>query len=210
MTPGMREMVDKYGIDTIIDSGIDSKYVFQDTLMSDVGELASIKGIEKEDLSMEENKKILTMLRKNRVYEWVFDEFWNKAIYQECCCFDGYHWYLSLVFEGNRVLNIGGGNDFPDTFVNLAEEVKEFANKDILKLKKVTADVDRFIDYYTANGWMAGKNKMKDWRATARNWDRNQSQDTRVCRQQSAPQQSKIHNFNERQYDYNSMLAELM
>lgn len=50
MTPGIREMVDKYGIDTIIDSGIDSKYVFQDTLMSDVGELASIKGIEKEDL----------------------------------------------------------------------------------------------------------------------------------------------------------------
>lgn len=96
--------------------------------------------IEKEDLSMEENKKILTMLKKNRVYEWVFDEFWNKAIYQECCCFDGYHWYLSLVFEGNRVLNIGGGNDFPDTFVNLAEEVKEFTNKDILKLKTMNEE----------------------------------------------------------------------
>lgn len=29
-----------------------------------------------------------------------------------------------------------------------------------------------FVDYYTANGWMAGKNKMKDWRATVRNWSR--------------------------------------
>lgn len=29
-----------------------------------------------------------------------------------------------------------------------------------------------FVDYYTANGWMAGKNKMKDWKATVRNWSR--------------------------------------
>lgn len=33
-------------------------------------------------------------------------------------------------------------------------------------------DAERFIDYYTANGWRAGKNPMKDWRAAVRNWDR--------------------------------------
>lgn len=33
-------------------------------------------------------------------------------------------------------------------------------------------DAERFIDYYTANGWQVGKNKMKDWRATVRNWHR--------------------------------------
>lgn len=31
-------------------------------------------------------------------------------------------------------------------------------------------DVDRFIDYYTSNGWMVGRNHMKDWKATVRNW----------------------------------------
>lgn len=35
-----------------------------------------------------------------------------------------------------------------------------------------TVDADRFIDYYTANGWMVGKNHMKDWKATIRNWER--------------------------------------
>lgn len=29
----------------------------------------------------------------------------------------------------------------------------------------------RFVDYYTANGWMAGRNHMKDWRAAVRNWE---------------------------------------
>ena len=33
-------------------------------------------------------------------------------------------------------------------------------------------DAQRFLDYYTANGWMVGKAKMKDWRAAVRNWER--------------------------------------
>lgn len=38
---------------------------------------------------------------------------------------------------------------------------------------KLNIDIDRFFDYYEANGWMVGKNKMKDYRATMRNWARN-------------------------------------
>jgi hypothetical protein len=30
----------------------------------------------------------------------------------------------------------------------------------------------KFIDYYAANGWKVGRNAMKDWQATARNWCR--------------------------------------
>ena len=29
-----------------------------------------------------------------------------------------------------------------------------------------------FIDYYESNGWMVGKNKMKDWRRTVSRWER--------------------------------------
>lgn len=32
---------------------------------------------------------------------------------------------------------------------------------------------EKFVDYYTANGWMVGKTKMKDWKAAVRNWERN-------------------------------------
>lgn len=37
-----------------------------------------------------------------------------------------------------------------------------------------TIDVSpqRFIDYYTSNGWKVGRNPMKDWKAAVRNWAR--------------------------------------
>lgn len=31
----------------------------------------------------------------------------------------------------------------------------------------------KFLDYYEANGWKVGRNSMKDWQATARNWKSN-------------------------------------
>jgi hypothetical protein len=33
-------------------------------------------------------------------------------------------------------------------------------------------DAQRFIDFYESKGWMVGKNKMKDWKACVRTWER--------------------------------------
>ena len=33
-------------------------------------------------------------------------------------------------------------------------------------------DPRAFIDFYNAKGWMIGKNKMKDWKASVRTWER--------------------------------------
>lgn len=32
-------------------------------------------------------------------------------------------------------------------------------------------DPQKFVDHYTSNGWMVGKNKMKDWKAAVRTWE---------------------------------------
>lgn len=37
-------------------------------------------------------------------------------------------------------------------------------------------DADRFVDYYSSNGWMVGKNHMKDWKAAVRVWERKETQ----------------------------------
>ena len=39
--------------------------------------------------------------------------------------------------------------------------------------RKNNINSEKFIDYYTANGWLVGKNKMKDWKACLRNWEKN-------------------------------------
>ena len=33
-------------------------------------------------------------------------------------------------------------------------------------------DADAFVSFYESKGWMIGKNKMKDWRAAVRTWER--------------------------------------
>ena len=48
------------------------------------------------------------------------------------------------------------------------EEVKEYCLE-----RKNNVDAERFVNYYTANGWKVGKNPMKDWRAAVRSWERN-------------------------------------
>ena len=47
------------------------------------------------------------------------------------------------------------------------EQVQEYITE-----KGYQVDAERFIDYYTSNGWRVGKNPMKDWKATVRNWNR--------------------------------------
>lgn len=37
-----------------------------------------------------------------------------------------------------------------------------------------TIDAERFIDYYTGNGWIRGKTPIKDWKACVRTWEKNE------------------------------------
>lgn len=47
------------------------------------------------------------------------------------------------------------------------EEVRAYCAE-----KGYNIDPDRFVDYYTSNGWKVGKNPMKDWKAAVRSWSR--------------------------------------
>ena len=50
------------------------------------------------------------------------------------------------------------------------DEVTDYCNE---RHNKV--DAERFIDFYSAKGWMVGKNKMKDWKACIRTWEKRES-----------------------------------
>lgn len=72
-------------------------------------------------------------------------------------------------------------------------------------------DAERFIDHYTANGWVQGKGKpIKDWKAAVRTWERNNFNKDKSSPQ---PKQNKFNQFPQRQYsdqDYAEMERKLL
>jgi allophanate hydrolase subunit 1 len=38
--------------------------------------------------------------------------------------------------------------------------------------RKNGIDVNKFLNFYASKGWMVGKNKMKDWKACVRSWEK--------------------------------------
>lgn len=53
---------------------------------------------------------------------------------------------------------------------NVKSKVFKEPTLEELKNEFPNLDTQRFHDFYSSKGWMVGKNKMKDWRAAARNW----------------------------------------
>ena len=48
-----------------------------------------------------------------------------------------------------------------------ADQVKEYCLE-----RGNSVDPNRFVDFYTAKGWIVGKSKMKDWKAAVRTWEK--------------------------------------
>jgi hypothetical protein len=52
-----------------------------------------------------------------------------------------------------------------------SSEVNEYAKE----IGFISLDSSYFLDHYDSNGWLVGKNPMKDWKAAVRTWKRNSS-----------------------------------
>lgn len=79
--------------------------------------------------------------------------------------------------------------------------------------KGYSVDAERFVDFYESKGWMVGKNRMKDWKAAVRNWNRSQRQELTAeagKRQEKAAAPNRFHNFQERDYDFSELQKALV
>jgi hypothetical protein len=59
----------------------------------------------------------------------------------------------------------GGVGGFPTL-----EEVQEYCQE-----RKNGVDPEKWFDFYSSKGWMIGKNRMKDWKAAVRTWEKSES-----------------------------------
>jgi hypothetical protein len=55
-------------------------------------------------------------------------------------------------------------------------------------------DPERFVDFYTSKGWIVGKNKMKDWKASVRTWERTDN-DNRIKSKQHEQTEEKTQRY---------------
>lgn len=86
----------------------------------------------------------------------------------------------------------------PPTLENVSEYCREMGYTNV--------DAARFIDFYTSNGWMVGKNRMKDWKAAVRNWGRREKNPQRQDGAAEVAKKNRFHNLEEHGYDYDAMV----
>ena len=78
------------------------------------------------------------------------------------------------------------------------EEVRAYCQE-----KGIKVDADRFVDFYASKGWVVGKSKMKDWKAAARNWGRDQGK--------SPPKkQNAFNQYEQNEYDFDELERQLI
>lgn len=54
----------------------------------------------------------------------------------------------------------------------VAEYASAYAASKGIDLASTDFDPERFVDFYAQKGWMVGKSRIKDWKASVRNWVR--------------------------------------
>lgn len=144
-------------------------------------------------------------------YNWTKSEKFRKPLKSEIRSIkcDAFREYLYGLAEGEDTVSI----PYPygtDTTVTVTDTVTDTVKKkkasafvpptvtevdQYIREKGYSVDPQRFVDFYECKGWMVGKNKMKDWKAAVRNWER--------TNKESPPKPTKFSNYtSDRKTDY--------
>ena len=84
---------------------------------------------------------------------------------------------VEITTPNNNVNNNLNNNDNSNDNVLNKRETKRFSKPTIEEIETYISEnsysisAKTFYDYYEANGWMVGRNKMKDWKAAVRSWN---------------------------------------
>lgn len=105
----------------------------------------------------------------------------DKPMYTEC---------IQTVYTGkdsiDKVSKDNKGRFTPPT----VEEVRNYCLE-----RNNSVDAEAFVSFYDSKGWMIGKNKMKDWKAAVRTWERSRKEEKKN-------EKPKFDSFSQRDYDF--------
>ena len=117
--------------------------------------------------------RIHNYIQKDRYKPTVYQEekaslsLKDNGVYTECIQ-DVYTGKYSIDKDSIDKDSIDNTADKPQRFIApTAEEVAAYCRE-----RNNNVDPQSFIDFYDSKGWMIGKNKMKDWKAAVRTWEK--------------------------------------
>ena len=73
-----------------------------------------------------------------------------------------------IILGATEVAPVSKKKFVPPSLLDVDLYARQYAAQKGLQLSSDFAE--RFMSYYESNGWLVGKNRMKDWRATVRRW----------------------------------------
>ena len=120
-----------------------------------------------------------------KIHNYIQKDRYKPTVYQE------EKDLLTLKENGSYTLGIQDGYNL-ETQVRLGKDrLGKVNNKEVHKFTKPTLDeirdyclerknsinAEAFFDFYESKDWMVGKNKMKDWKACVRTWEKRKQEE---------------------------------
>ena len=105
-----------------------------------------------------------------------------------------------IIISDTYVQHMENENEIENIIEN--KKVARFEKPTLLELKTYMTEIgmadvsEKWFDYYESNGWLVGKNKMKNWKAAVRTWKNNN-----LTNNVTTPQVINRKVFNLREYD---------
>ena len=187
--------------DAFLDMPISARLLYYDLAMraDDDGFINSPKKIMKFVGATNDDMNILIMrkfiipfdngvvvIKHWRIHNYIRKDTYNETAYKEE--------KSMLELDENKAYRIASqpSVDEPLTQVRLGKDSIGYINNNVGKKftpptveevqaycqeRKNKVDAQAFVDFYSSKGWMVGKNKMKDWKAAVRTWERNRKDD---------------------------------
>ena len=149
--------------------------------------------------------RINNYIQKDRYKETVYTEEKDCLTVKDngaytLCIQDGYN--LDTQYRLGKDSLVKDINNNNKKFVPpTVDDVKEYCLE-----RNNNVDPEAFVSFYESKGWMIGKNKMKDWKAAVRTWEKSRKAKAAESQKSDKP---KFGDFNQRTYDYDELMKSI-
>ena len=92
------------------------------------------------ELSDEDISQLFTLFEKYGVYEWCHVYYYGRLTSKEgwAMTFDGYRYFIELIFNDKYVMVIGGHCEHPDTYFNFGKEIVDLLGLDLFNISDIS------------------------------------------------------------------------